>query len=170
MDVISVKSDIGDRGYQHGHDHSQCVHEAMLEAEQLCQQRGVPLTPIRQQVLALIWDSHKAVKAYELLDRLKFHQATAKPITVYRALDFLIEQGLIHRIESLNAFIGCRCPAFQHEQLLLICQQCNEVEERPASQVMQSLSQEINAANFIVHSKAIEIHGICQKCAALGLK
>lgn len=148
----------------HVHDHGKCVQNALVTAEQLCQQRGVLLTPIRQQVLTLIWGNHKAVKAYELLDELKSTQTTAKPITVYRALDFLIEQGLIHRVESLNAFIGCSCPGKQHEQLLLICNQCNEVEERSAAEVMQVLSQEIKSANFIVHSKAIEIHGICRSC------
>jgi Fur family zinc uptake transcriptional regulator len=136
-------------------------------AAQLCQQRGVQLTAIRQQILALIWDSHKAVKAYELLDRLKPLQAAAKPATIYRALDFLTEQGLIHRVESLNAFIGCSCPDLQHEQLLLICSQCNEVEERAATPVMQALALEITSAQFIVHSKAIEVHGTCRKCTPL---
>jgi Fur family zinc uptake transcriptional regulator len=150
-----------------GHDHGQCVQDALLTAEHLCLQRGVQLTPIRQQILTLIWENHKAVKAYELLDKLKPLQTAAKPVTIYRALDFLIEQGLIHRVESLNAFVGCRCPTLQHEQLLLICNQCNDVEERSASQVMQALSSEIKQAHFIVHSKAIEIHGICQKCATL---
>jgi Fur family zinc uptake transcriptional regulator len=163
-----VPKDIDSGHTEHlGHDHGQCVQGALVTAEHLCVERGAQLTPIRQQVLALIWESHKAVKAYELLDRLKPLQNAAKPATVYRALDFLIEQGLIHRVESLNAFIGCNNPAFQHEQLLLICNQCNEVEERSATQVMQALSQEIKSANFIVHSKAIEIHGICQKCASL---
>lgn len=147
------------------HDHTKCVSEAIGTAEQLCVVRGVQLTPIRHQVLELIWDSHKAVKAYELLDRIKPLQHAAKPATIYRALDFLIEQGLIHRVESLNAFIGCNCSGHQHEQLLLLCNNCQEVEERPAPEVMQALSQEIKQADFIVHSKAIEIHGICAKCA-----
>jgi Fur family zinc uptake transcriptional regulator len=149
------------------HDHNQCVQGALAMAAQLCQQRGVQLTAIRRQILALIWDSHKAVKAYELLERLKPLQAAAKPVTIYRALDFLTEQGLIHRVESLNAFIGCSCPDLQHEQLLLICKQCNEVEERAAAPVMRALAQEIKSAHFFVHSKAIEIHGICQKCTPL---
>ncbi len=147
------------------HDHKKCVSEALGTAEQLCVVRGVQLTPIRHQVLELIWDSHKAVKAYELLDRIKPLQNAAKPATIYRALDFLIEQGLIHRVESLNAFVGCSCSGHQHEQLLLICNNCQEVEERSAPEVMQAVSQEIKQANFIVHSKAIEIHGICAKCA-----
>lgn len=149
------------------HDHQKCVSEAIGTAEHLCVVRGVQLTPIRHQVLELIWESHKAVKAYELLDRLKPLQSAAKPATIYRALDFLIEQGLIHRVESLNAFVGCSSSGHQHEQLLLICKHCNEVEERPATEVMQALSQELDQAGFIVHSKAIEIHGICIKCVAL---
>lgn len=148
------------------HDHKKCVNKALSTAEQLCVKRGVQLTSIRHQVLELIWESHKAVKAYELLDRIKPQQSSAKPATIYRALDFLIEQGLIHRVESLNAFIGCRCSADQHEQLLLICKQCQEVEERTATKVMQALSQEFAQANFVAHSKAIEIHGICAKCTA----
>ena len=147
------------------HDHAKCVSSALGTAEQLCIVRGVQLTPIRLQVLELIWESHKAVKAYELLDRIKPLKQDAKPATIYRALDFLIEQGLIHRIESLNAFIGCNSSAEQHEQLLLICEQCHEVEERPAIEVMKALSEEIEQAGFIGHSKAIEIKGICGKCS-----
>ncbi|MDP1772836.1 MAG: transcriptional repressor [Methylobacter sp.] len=147
------------------HDHKKCVSEALGTAAQLCVVRGVQLTPIRQQVLELIWESHKAVKAYELLDRIKPLMDAAKPATIYRALDFLIEQGLIHRVESLNAFVGCNSSAHQHEQLLLICNNCQEVEERAAPEVMQALSQEIKQADFTVHSKAIEIHGVCVKCA-----
>lgn len=146
------------------HDHKKCVSDALGTAEHLCVVRGVQLTPIRHQVLELIWESHKAVKAYELLDRIKPLMDAAKPATIYRALDFLIEQGLIHRVESLNAFVGCSCSAHQHEQLLLICNNCQEVEERSAPEVMQALSQEIKQAGFIVHSKAIEIHGVCEKC------
>lgn len=147
------------------HDHGQCVSKALDTAEQLCVGRGVQLTPIRHQVLSLIWESHKAVKAYELLDRFKPLKNAAKPATIYRALDFLIEQGLIHRVESLNAFVGCSCSSHRHEQLLLICKQCHEVEERPATEVMSSLSREIKQARFIAHSKAIEIQGVCKNCS-----
>ncbi|MFI3196822.1 MAG: transcriptional repressor [Methylococcaceae bacterium] len=149
------------------HNHTQCVSEALVTAEHLCTERGVQLTTIRHKVLELIWESHKAVKAYELLDRLKPLQQAAKPATIYRALDFLMEQGLIHRVESLNAFVGCTCSGLQHEQLLLICKNCQEVEERSAKKVMSELSQEIKQAGFIVHSKAIEVHGICAKCQTL---
>lgn len=147
------------------HNHKQCVSTALATAEQVCLQRGVQLTPIRYQILELIWESHKAVKAYDLLERIKPLQMAAKPPTIYRALEFLSEQGLIHRVESLNAFIGCRCSNAPHEQLLLICKHCQEVEERTAPQVMQVLADEFKEAGFTAHSKAIEIHGLCSRCA-----
>ncbi len=146
------------------HDHKKCVSKALDTAQHLCVVRGVQLTPIRLQVLELIWDSHKAVKAYDLLDRFKLQQQAAKPATIYRALDFLIEQGLIHRVESLNAFVGCNCSEHQHELLLLICKHCHEVDERPAPKVMAVLSEEFSQAGFIAYSKAIEAQGICLKC------
>ena len=146
------------------HNHKHCVNTALSTAEQICQARGVQLTPIRYQVLELIWESHKAVKAYELLERVKPLQMAAKPPTIYRALEFLSEHGLIHRVESLNAFIGCRCSGAPHEQLLLICKNCQEVEERAAPQVMQVLAREFDEAGFVAHSKAIEIHGLCKQC------
>jgi Fur family zinc uptake transcriptional regulator len=148
------------------HNHKHCVSTALATAEQVCLQRGVQLTPIRYQILELIWESHKAVKAYDLLERIKPLQMAAKPPTIYRALEFLSEQGLIHRVESLNAFIGCRCSNAPHEQLLLICKNCQEVEERTAPQVMRVLADEFKEAGFTAHSQAIEIHGLCSRCAA----
>lgn len=146
------------------HNHDVCRNKAVQTADKLCAERGVQLTTIRRQVLELIWDSHKAAKAYDLLDLIKPLQQSAKPATVYRALDFLLEQGLIHRVESLNAFIGCSCSERQHEQLLLICVQCHEVEERPGAIVMEAVSRELEQAGFTVHRKAIEIQGICKHC------
>jgi len=146
------------------HNHDNCRSKAFQTADKLCAERGVQLTPIRRKALELIWESHRAVKAYDLLDLIKPLQQSAKPATVYRALDFLLEQGLIHRVESLNAFIGCSCSEQQHEQLLLICVQCHEVEERPGAIVMEAMSRELEQAGFTVHRKAIEIQGICKHC------
>jgi Fur family zinc uptake transcriptional regulator len=150
------------------HDHRGCVSKAIRTAEHLCTERGARFTPIRRKVLELIWESHRAVKAYDLLDRIRPVEHAAKPATVYRALDFLIEQGLIHRVESLNAFIGCNCSERQHELLLLICKRCQEVEERPALEVMKAVAKEIQQAGFIVHRKAIEVQGICARCSRIG--
>ncbi|XSG84450.1 MAG: transcriptional repressor [Methylohalobius sp. ZOD2] len=148
-----------------GHNHDHCIHKALGTAERLCRERGVRLTPLRRRVLELIWQDHRAVKAYDLLDRLKPLEQTAKPATVYRALEFLIAQGLIHRVESLNAFIGCRCSELSHEVLLLICRQCGEVEELPAPDVMDALTLEIQRAGFFPEHKSVEIVGLCAHCA-----
>lgn len=146
------------------HDHSRCIHDAISTAEQLCLHRGVQLTPIRHKVLELIWNSHKAIKAYDLLDQIRPTNDAAKPSTVYRALDFLLEQGLIHRVESLNAFVGCHCSGTQHDQLLLICTECHNVEERSAATVLSALAEEMCNAGFKVQRKTIEIHGLCRAC------
>lgn len=146
------------------HDHRGCVDRALRVAEQLCAQREVRLTPIRRKVLELIWESHRAVKAYDLLDRIKPFEQAAKPATVYRALEFLMEQSLIHRVESLNAFIGCNCSEQRHEQLLLICERCGNVEERMGVDVMAAVAKEMEQAGFTLHRKAIEIHGLCAHC------
>jgi Fur family transcriptional regulator, zinc uptake regulator len=146
------------------HDHNQCIRTAIAVAENLCTTRGVQLTPIRHKVLELIWSSHKAIKAYDLLDQIRPINDAAKPSTVYRALDFLLEQGLIHRIESLNAFIGCDCSGTQHDQLLLICRICHNVEERAAASVFRAIAGEVQTAGFTPQYKTIEIQGVCSTC------
>jgi len=127
-------------------------------------QRGVQLTPIRHKVLELIWNSHKAIKAYDLLDQIRPSKEAAKPATIYRALDFLLEQGLIHRVESLNAFVGCKCSGTQHDQVLLICTQCHTVEERSSLPVLNALADELQTAQFIAQRKTLEVQGLCHAC------
>lgn len=146
------------------HDHNQCIRKAISTAEELCISRGVQLTPIRHKILELIWNSHQAVKAYDLLDLIRPVNDAAKPATVYRALDFLLEQGLIHRVESLNAFVGCRNSGTSHDQLLLICTVCHNVEERSANNVFLALASEMQDAHFKAQRKTIEIHGLCTSC------
>lgn len=147
------------------HDHQFCIDKALESAEKLCHYRGVRFTPIRRRVLELIWRNHEAVKAYDLLDALKAFEPAAKPATIYRALDFLLAQGLIHRVESLNAYIGCNAPKRKHELLLLICIHCNTVEERTASGLMRAAKEEIHKARFIARHQTFEVHGLCARCA-----
>jgi len=149
------------------HDHNRCREKALQTADRICDNRGVRLTPMRRQVLELIWESHKAIKAYDLLERITPKAGITKPVTVYRALNFLMEQGLIHKVESLNAFIGCSFSDHQHQQLLLTCSHCQEVEERPAEGVMEAIDRELEQASFTIYHKAIEIHGICAHCAQI---
>lgn len=147
------------------HDHQGCINSALAIAERLCEERGVRFTPLRRRVLELIWSNHESVKAYDLLDALKSFDQAAKPATVYRTLDFLLEQGLIHRIESLNAFVGCRRPECRHELLLLICERCHTVEERPALDLVDAAGREAADASFIPHRQSFEIHGLCSECS-----
>lgn len=147
------------------HDHQHCIDKALACADSLCAQREVRFTPIRRRVLELIWRNHEAVKAYDLLDDLRHSEPAAKPATIYRALDFLLEQGLIHRVESLNAFIGCNHAEQRHELLLLLCERCHRVEERSAPAVMDVLASELRDADFSPSHKALEVHGLCRHCA-----
>ena len=147
------------------HDHDKCIQNALQNTKKICS--GKELTEIRQQVLELIWQDHRPVKAYDLIENFKPIRPTkglAKPTTIYRALEFLLEKGLIHRVESLNAFIGCNNPLHVHELVLLICKKCENVQERTAEGVMESIKTELKNANFIPHRKTIEIHGLCEHC------
>jgi Fur family zinc uptake transcriptional regulator len=147
------------------HDHHRCTVEAMRHAEALCDARAQRLTPIRRQVLEVLLSSHKPLGAYEIIDRAAQSGSRHAPITVYRALDFLIENGLAHRIESRNAFIGC---VHQHADddlvVFLICEQCGEVGEAPSRQVAESLREATRHAGFSPRTPVIEISGICANC------
>src|SRR5687768_14431335 len=111
------------------HDHSTCVSEALARAEAQCRSRAARLTPQRRRVLELVWTSHAPVGAYALLDALRQSGIRAQPPTVYRALEFLVSHGLVHRLESQNAFVGCISPARLHAAQFLICTKCRAAAE-----------------------------------------
>ncbi|RMD89583.1 MAG: transcriptional repressor [Alphaproteobacteria bacterium] len=151
---------------EHSHDHSHCLAAALAAAESLCASRGARLTAIRRRVLELVWSGHKAVKAYDILEELAHESASAKPPTVYRALDFLLEQGLIHRIESLNAFVGCPSPRSGHATQFLICDDCHTVIEMACEGLEEDIAHEADQHGFAVARQMVEVHGRCQRCAA----
>ncbi|GEN24509.1 transcriptional repressor [Halomonas cupida] len=136
------------------------------QAEQHCARRGVRFTPIRRRVLELIANTSGGLKAYDLLDLLARDHASARPPTVYRALDFLIDQGLVHRIESLNAYVACPCPEHAHRFQLLICRECGHVEELHLDDVNDQLTAQAKALGFQVQRQTIELLGLCRKCQA----
>jgi Fur family zinc uptake transcriptional regulator len=145
------------------HDH--CLAHALDQAETLCQSHGARLTPLRRRVLELIWSSHEAVKAYDLLNRLSTEDHTVKPPTVYRALDFLLEHGLIHRVDSLNAFVGCTHPSDPHEARLLICTHCGRVDELATPELDAALARALAPTGFQPTRARLEVHGLCADCA-----
>ncbi|WP_444677711.1 transcriptional repressor [Halomonas sp. E19] len=136
----------------------------LVQAERQCQRNGVRFTPIRRRVLEMIASTAGGLKAYDLLDRLTVEHAAARPPTVYRALDFLIEQGFVHRIESLNAYVACPCPEHRHGFQLLICRHCGRVEELHLDEVNSQLSEHARALGFRVERQTIELLGSCQHC------
>ncbi|MCP3674797.1 MAG: transcriptional repressor, partial [Gammaproteobacteria bacterium] len=130
------------------HDHHHCIEKAMEAAVSICDKNGLRFTKIRRRVLQLVWDNHEAIKAYDILELLQKDDSSAKPPTAYRALDFLLEHGFIHRIESLNAYIGCPQPEHTHHFQLLICNQCGLVKEMDKPELASSLEKYAQEAEF----------------------
>jgi Fur family transcriptional regulator, zinc uptake regulator len=147
------------------HDHGRCSADAMTHAEAHCAASGERLTPIRRQVLEALAAHHRPLGAYEIIDRLADGGARRAPITVYRALDFLLENGLIHRIESRNAFVACINNHQASDMVVfLICERCGAVGEAPAAAVAETLRAAAKAAGFTPHAPVIEIAGVCAHC------
>ena len=135
-------------------------------AEDLCRKRGVRLTDQRKTVLELLCMSDKPLSAYELLERMRGVVKNPAPPTVYRALDFLLEQGLVHKLESLHAYVGCTHPEHPHASQFLICDDCGEVAEVEDSSVAQSLKAASNAIGFRTKRPVVELLGTCAQCSA----
>jgi Fur family zinc uptake transcriptional regulator len=137
----------------------QAAKKALTDAETLCTDKGERLTPVRKRVLELVLAAERPVKAYDLLEALKPGPGTAKPPTVYRALDFLMAQGLVHKIEALNAYVGCTHAHDEGGAELFICSDCGTVEERHGVPV------DTNAPDgFQIDRSVIEHFGHCSKC------
>jgi Fur family zinc uptake transcriptional regulator len=149
------------------HDHARCASDAIARAEAICATRHERLTPIRRRVLEALLESHLPLGAYELIDRLAEQGTRPAPITIYRALDFLCEQGFAHRIESRNAFIGCvHHHASGDPVVFLICEKCGAVGEAASAAVAQTIRTASRAAGFTPKTPVIEISGICAHCQA----
>ena len=146
------------------HDHRKCVHTALSTAEAVCNARGEKLTPVRKRVLELVWASHRPVGAYALLDSLRADGRSAAPPTVYRALEFLLAQGLVHRVESLNAYLGCAHPADGHVAQFLICRQCGTAAELEESDIATAIDRHAKRAGFAVERRTVEATGLCAAC------
>lgn len=142
---------------------------ALDRAEAGCRARGASLTPIRRMVLAILLRNPGGLKAYDLLERIKADKPGASPPTVYRALDFLIEQGLAHKIGRMNLFVACsqHCHQPQMAALFLVCPRCNGVTELQDDAVIRALSASLVAAGHQLESQEVEIGAICPRCRAL---
>lgn len=148
----------------HAHDHASCVAEALATADRICNERGVRLTALRRRVLELVWNSHQPVGAYDLLGELARGGRRAAPPTVYRALQFLLDQGLVHRIESRNAFIGCAHPEDRHVVEIMLCSQCGRAAELPDDRIASAVRAAAKRLGFEVQRQTIEVTGLCAEC------
>jgi Fur family transcriptional regulator, zinc uptake regulator len=146
------------------HDHRHCISSALAAAESRCAALGAQLTPIRRRVLELVWSSHVPIGAYDILAKLAAETGKVQPPTVYRALDFLKAKGLIHRIESRNAFIGCAQPDEKHAGQFLLCRACGDAAELSADRALAALERQAVALGYRIEHRTIELEGLCPQC------
>ena len=147
------------------HDHKACVTRALAAAADICRKRGARLTPLRRQVLELVWLSHRPAGAYELLARLG-PRRSAKPPTIYRALEFLVANGLVHRVKSRNAFVGCAAPGHAVAAGILICADCGSASEIADGSVARAVRHSAARIGFEVGGHMVEAVGRCRACRA----
>jgi Fur family zinc uptake transcriptional regulator len=145
-------------------NHDRCIREVTDMAEAVCAAQGLRFTQLRRRIFELIWQNHGYVKAYDILDALKNDSFSAKPPTVYRTLDFLLEHGLIHRLNRLNAYVGCSHPQDEHNCYFLICNVCGVVSEWHNDEVASIISKTLSRNQFEVKHISVEIEGKCQHC------
>lgn len=146
------------------HDHTHCASDALVRAEAVAEAAGARLTPVRRRVLEILLEDHRALGAYDVLRRLAAEGFGNQPPVAYRALDFLVEQGLAHRIRRLNAFTACMHPGTVHAPAFLICRACDAVAEAPAAPVRAALDDAAAALGFVIERSNIEALGLCPAC------
>lgn len=145
------------------HDHVACIYAALAAADDACRARGLQFTPVRRRVLEILLEAHEAMGAYDVLARLDAEGLGSKPPVAYRALGFLVDNGFVHRIERLNAFIACSHPGAAHAPAFMICRQCGAVAEAEAAPD-GPLAASAAASGFHVEQMVIEIQGLCPAC------
>lgn len=149
-----------------GHNHDRCTADALKRAAAVCAQRKTRLTDIRREVLELVWKSHVPVGAYDILSQLNSGGGRTAPMAVYRALEFLLENGLVHRLASLNAFIGCaHIGKDHHAAQFLICRVCETAAELDSAPLTRALTQAVAERGFTIDSQIVEISGFCPHCS-----
>jgi Fur family transcriptional regulator, zinc uptake regulator len=158
--AVAVLADFPTRG----HDHRACGSHALAEAEAICSARNTRLTELRRKVLETIWQDHAPIGAYDILAKLNARGERNAPMAVYRALDFLIENGLVHRLSSLNAYIGCRHPGRAHSGQFLICSRCNVVAEITSEAVSKTVARAASSRGFKPTGEIVEVMGLCPHC------
>jgi Fur family zinc uptake transcriptional regulator len=151
--------------HRRAHDHERCVERAVATAQRLCEVKQIALTPLRKRILELVWRQHEPIGAYEILAELAKEREKAAPPTVYRALEFLQDAGLVHRLDSLNAFLGCDHPELPHAGQFLVCSHCRRVAEIEDAVISRALRERAQSLGFQLKESAVEIKAVCTQCA-----
>lgn len=146
------------------HDHAACIARTLDAADAAVAAAGARMTPVRRRALEILLESHSAVGAYDLLERLSADGFGARPPVAYRALDFLVAQGLAHRIERLNAFVACMHPGEAHDPAFMVCRACRAVAETRAAPGAGPLGPGAQAIGFQIERTVVEAEGLCPKC------
>lgn len=147
---------------------SEQVKHFLHQAEQLCAERKQRFTDLRKRVLELVCTYSQPVGAYALLDDLREEGRSAAPPTIYRALDFLQQQGLVHRLASNNTYLACAHPQTHHEGLFLVCRLCGHTQEVHTQGMMDTAKQYAGDFDFLVEHAAVEVTGLCSQCLNTG--
>lgn len=148
------------------HDHAACMADALSTAEELCRSQGLRFTPLRRRVLEIVWSRHAPTGAYDILEELRDGKRNAAPPTVYRALEFLVQHGFVHKIESLNAFVGCDRVGKNHAGQFLICESCQQIGELDDPEIAALIKKKAARLGFKVAHPTVEIMGLCRECEA----
>jgi len=148
------------------HDHRACIDAGIKAAEQILEASAARFTPDRRQVLEILLRRHTAVGAYDIIDSMDWGGRRRASSVVYRALDFLAEHGLVHRLHSRNAFVACSHPDGEHGAQFLICTGCDRIAEIADRKVERGIIAAAEAAGFTVRKPMIEVEGLCPHCAA----
>lgn len=146
------------------HDHSACVSGGISRVIETCAQKGLQLTPVRKRVLEILLKNHRAMGAYEILDILRAEKMGSQPPVVYRALDFLMNNGFVHKIERANAFTACTHIGIDHAPAFLICTSCDAIVETQSEMSKEVLSRAAKGAGFAISRVVIEAEGQCPQC------
>lgn len=146
------------------HDHTAFVTSTLAAADARCAADGLRFTPVRRKVLEILLQEHRALGAYAILDKLRDNGFGSQPPVAYRALDFLVANGLAHKIERLNAFIACVHPSHSHTPAFMICRLCDVVAETHSAPARGALGDAARASGFRIERTVVEAEGVCLAC------
>ena len=145
--------------------HTKKLERFLEQVQQICSERGIRLTPQRKEVLGIIHSAEQPLGAYDILEKMAQDGRKPAPPTVYRALEFLLGAHLIHKLETLHAYVACSHPDHPHSSQFLICNECGEVDELESAGLDGTLSDLAQARGFRAESQTIEVKGTCADCS-----